>query len=83
MTPEDFRQKWPNMNVGLFGGKNTGSQLFERRPVPELGAYRTPKQRLYLAGASAAPGAGITGLPGMLAARVVAEDLSVAPWWRS
>ena len=82
LTPEDFRQKWPNMSVGVFGGKNTGSQLFERRPVPELGGYRTGKERLYLAGASAAPGAGITGLPGMLAARVVAEDLGVSPWWR-
>jgi hypothetical protein len=36
----------------------------------------------YLAcGGAAHPGGNITGLPGYNAARIICEDLGLAPWW--
>jgi phytoene dehydrogenase-like protein len=41
------------------------------RPVPGWANYRTPIENLYLCGAAAHPGGGITGLPGYYAAREI------------
>jgi phytoene dehydrogenase-like protein len=52
------------------------SQLFSNRPLPGWGQYRTPVGRLYLAGASAHPGPGVSG-GGRAAAVRVMEDLGI------
>ncbi len=36
---------------------------------------------LYLCGACTHPGGNIAGLPGYNAARAIAEDLKLTPWW--
>jgi phytoene dehydrogenase-like protein len=49
-------------------------QWFAWRPLFGLAAYRMPLDGLYLCGAGAHPGGGITGLPGRNAARRVLAD---------
>ncbi len=73
-TPDLLVEKWPNLKPGLFGGRNSGGQALFARPFPGL-THRSSIPGLYLANASMAPGAGLTGLPGIIAARLVAEDL--------
>ena len=51
-------------------------QLFFMRPVGEWARYRTPVVGLYLCGAGAHPGGGVTALPGYLAARAALRDPS-------
>lgn len=76
-TPDLLVEKWPNLKPGIFGGRNAGGQALFARPFPEL-SHRSPLPGLYLASASMAPGAGLTGLPGIIAARLVMEDLGAA-----
>jgi phytoene dehydrogenase-like protein len=54
-------------------------QLYNYRPVPGASGYRLPWLRgLYLASASAHPGGGVSGLPGLLAAEALLEDAGLA-----
>ena len=53
-------------------------QWFAWRPLHGYGRYRMPLSGMYLAGAGAHPGGGITGAPGQLAAREVLADLRAA-----
>ncbi len=62
------------MDANLQGGAINGgtAQLHQQlvlRPVPGLGRAETPVRRLYLGSASAHPGGGVHGAPGMNAAR--------------
>ncbi len=61
-------------NANLVGGAINGgtSQLHQQlvfRPVPGLGRAETPIRHLFLGSASAHPGGGVHGAPGMNAAR--------------
>jgi phytoene dehydrogenase-like protein len=49
-------------------------QFYAWRPLHGIGRYRMPLRGLYLAGAGAHPGGGVTGLPGRNAAAAVLED---------
>jgi len=49
-------------------------QLFFMRPVAGWAQYRTPIAGLYLCGAGAHPGGGVTGAPGYNAAHQVLRD---------
>jgi phytoene dehydrogenase-like protein len=49
-------------------------QFYAWRPLHGFGRYRMPLRGLYLAGAGAHPGGGVTGLPGRNAAQAVLED---------
>jgi phytoene dehydrogenase-like protein len=49
-------------------------QLFSFRPVPGWSDYRTPIKGLYLCGAAAHPGGGVTGAPGRNAALEMLRD---------
>ena len=53
-------------------------QWFEWRPLHGFGRYRMPLHGLYLAGAGAHPGGGVTGAPGQLAASQVLADRRVS-----
>jgi phytoene dehydrogenase-like protein len=48
------------------------------RPARGFGGYRTPVRGLYLTGAGTHPGGSVSGLPGQLAAGVVARDMVAA-----
>ena len=51
-------------------------QIGSQRPLPELSNYRMPVPNVYLCGAGAHPGGGITMAPGRNAARVILTDRS-------
>jgi phytoene dehydrogenase-like protein len=75
MLPVDYETQF-----GLPGGSPhhsdmTLDQLFFRRPAYGYADYTTPLDGLFLCGASAHPGGGVTGVPGHNAARIVARAL--------
>lgn len=81
-TPLDIARKLPNMVRGdWMMGEISLDNMLDRRPLPELGQYRTPVDRLYLAGSTQHPHGFITFGPGYNALRVIAEDLDLDPWW--
>jgi phytoene dehydrogenase-like protein len=57
-------------------GEPSLDQLFLARPFLGFGRYRTPVRGLYLCSAGTHPGGGVTGAPGMNAAREILRDLS-------
>ena len=81
-TPLELERSFINMvdggiNMGLLSPDQSGVY----RPTPELSSYRTPIDGLYLAGSSSHPGGQLTGANGYNAARRIAEDLGIEPWW--
>jgi phytoene dehydrogenase-like protein len=70
MFPQDLEARNANLVNGALGGGT--AQLHQQlifRPAPRLGRPETPVRGLYLASASAHPGAGVHGGPGAIAAR--------------
>jgi len=59
----------------VFQGRHELDQIFSLRPHPKSARYRTPIGGLYLCGAGAHPGGGVTGAPGHNAAKRVIKDL--------
>ncbi|MBI3626161.1 MAG: NAD(P)/FAD-dependent oxidoreductase [Candidatus Rokubacteria bacterium] len=81
-SPLDTERHLPNMargdpGVGWLGVEQRGIN----RPFPGIPPYHTGVVGLYLCGACTHPGGNITGLPGYNAARAIAEDLKLTPWW--
>lgn len=82
-TPLDITRKLPNMVRGdWMMGEISLDNMLDQRPLPELGQYRTPVERLYMAGSTQHPHGFITFGPGYNAVQVIAEDLGIKPWWR-
>ncbi len=75
LTPFDLERTYGLTEGNIFHGDLSIDQLFLMRPVPGWARYRTPVNRLYLCGAGAHPGGGVTGAPGFNAAREVLRDL--------
>jgi phytoene dehydrogenase-like protein len=75
LTPLDLERTYGLTEGNIFHGDLSIDQLFFMRPVPGWARYRTPVDRLYLCGAGAHPGGGVTGAPGFNAARAVIGDL--------
>jgi phytoene dehydrogenase-like protein len=76
-SPLDYERINPALIEGDIG--HIGSflnQSFGNRPLPGWGQYKTPIQGLYMCGASAHPGVGITG-GGRATVRVIMEDLGI------
>jgi phytoene dehydrogenase-like protein len=48
-----------------------------RRPIPEMGRYRTPIGGLYLCGSGTHPGSGVTLACGRNAAKIILSDLGI------
>lgn len=77
-SPLDITRKMVNMRRGGFHTLAViPSQLLWRRPLPEIGQYRTPIKKLYLCGSSTHAHGGILASPGYNAMQVIAEDLGV------
>jgi len=82
-TPLDISRKLVNMVEGdWMMGEISLDNMLDQRPLPELGEYRTPIDRLYLAGSTQHPHGFITFGPGYNALQIMAEDLDIDPWWR-
>ncbi|HZP63926.1 MAG TPA: NAD(P)/FAD-dependent oxidoreductase [Terriglobales bacterium] len=75
LTPLDLERIYGLTEGNIFHGDLTLEQLFFMRPVPGWSQYRTPISGLYLCGAGAHPGGGVTGAPGHNAAFQVLRDL--------
>lgn len=77
-SPLDITRKMVNMRRGGFHTLAViPSQLLWRRPLEEVGQYRTPVKKLYLCGSSTHAHGGILASPGYNAMQVIAEDLGV------
>ena len=75
LTPLDLERVYGLTEGNIFHGDLTLEQLFFMRPIPGWSQYRTPIAGLYLCGAGAHPGGGVTGAPGHNAAFQVLRDL--------
>jgi len=75
LTPLDLERTYSLTEGNIFHGDIRVDQLFHMRPVPGWARYATPVDGLYLCGAGAHPGGGVTGAPGYNAAREVLAHL--------
>ncbi|MEQ1697609.1 MAG: NAD(P)/FAD-dependent oxidoreductase [Hyphomicrobiaceae bacterium] len=75
LSPMDLERRFGMVDGDIFHGQLGLDQMFSARPVLGYGAYRMPLAGLYLCGAGAHPGGGVTGVPGHNAAREIVKDL--------
>ncbi|HTV60721.1 MAG TPA: NAD(P)/FAD-dependent oxidoreductase [Verrucomicrobiae bacterium] len=74
LTPLDLERTYGLTEGNIFHGDLSLDQLFFMRPVPGWAQYRSPIEGLYLCGAGAHPGGGVTGAPGYNAAHQALRD---------
>jgi phytoene dehydrogenase-like protein len=74
LSPLDLEEKLGLAGGDIFHGALGLDQLWAARPALGYGDYRTPVLGLYLCGSGAHPGGGVTGVPGMNAAREILRD---------
>lgn len=78
ITPVDLEQTYGLSGGHIHHGEQTLDQFFAFRPVIGWAQYRTPIKGLYLCGAGAHPGGGVTGAPGANAAREIIRDFKAS-----
>ena len=71
LTPADIEARFSMPGGHWHHGELQPDQMLMSRPVFGAGGYDTPIDGLYLAGAGSHPGGGVSGVPGMNAARRV------------
>ena len=71
VTPLDLERVYGLTEGSIHHGQMGLEQMLVMRPIPGWSRYETPLRNLYLCGAGAHPGGGITGAPGYNAARAV------------
>jgi phytoene dehydrogenase-like protein len=74
LSPLDLERDFGLVGGDIFHGALTLDQLFSARPLLGYADYRSPLRGLYLCGAGAHPGGGVTGAPGHNAAREILRD---------
>lgn len=74
LSPLDLEERFGLVDGDIFHGQLGLGQLFSARPVLGHADYRMPVPGLYLCGSGAHPGGGVTGVPGMNAAREIIRD---------
>ena len=74
LTPLDLQQRYALTEGSIYHGEMTLDQMHFMRPVPGVSRYRAPVRQLYLCGAGTHPGGGVTGVPGLNAAREILKD---------
>ncbi len=77
LSPLDLETRFGLVDGDIFHGQLGLGQLFSARPVLGYGNYRMPIKGLYLCGSGAHPGGGVTGVPGMNAAREIVRDFKL------
>jgi phytoene dehydrogenase-like protein len=75
VTPVELEETYGLTAGHPFHGEPSLDQIFLARPLLGWARYRGPVAGLYLCGAGAHPGGGVTGGPGANAAREVLKDL--------
>lgn len=76
LSPEDLDTRFGLVGGDIFHGQMTLDQLYWARPAMGFAGYRSPVPGLYLCGAGAHPGGGVSGAPGHNAAQVMLRDLA-------
>lgn len=79
LSPLDLEREFGLVGGDIFHGCLHLDQIYSLRPAPGFADYRTPVAGLYLCGAGAHPGGGVTGCPGHNAALEMLED---RPQWQ-
>jgi phytoene dehydrogenase-like protein len=79
LSPLDLEREFGLVDGDIFHGQMGLDQIFSARPVLGYADYRMPLDGLYLCGAGAHPGGGVTGLPGRNAAREILRDFRGGP----
>ena len=74
LSPADLEREFGLIGGDIMHGALTLDQLWAARPVLGYADYRGPVKGLYLCGAGAHPGGGVTGAPGHNCAREVLRD---------
>ncbi|QAY79114.1 NAD(P)/FAD-dependent oxidoreductase [Sphingosinicella sp. BN140058] len=74
LSPWHLEQRFNLVGGDIFHGKMGLDQLFSARPMLGHADYRMPLAGLYLCGAGAHPGGGVTGAPGHNAAHAILAD---------
>jgi len=74
LVPTDLESRYGLPEGNPNHGEMTLDQFFHMRPVPGYARYRTPIPGLFLCGAGAHPGGGVTGIPGHNASREILKD---------
>ncbi len=74
LSPLDLERDFGLVGGDIFHGKLSLDQLYSARPVLGHADYRSPIPGLYMCGASTHPGGGVTGAPGLNAAREMIRD---------
>jgi phytoene dehydrogenase-like protein len=77
LTPVDLEREYGLTEGHPMHGELALDQFFAWRPLFGFARYRMPVRGLYLCGAGAHPGGGITGGPGANAAREILRDRKV------
>ncbi|MEZ5775865.1 MAG: NAD(P)/FAD-dependent oxidoreductase [Hyphomicrobiaceae bacterium] len=77
LVPQDIERIFALPGGHVHHGEMSLDQIFFRRPFAHHARYRSPIANLYICGASAHPGGGVTGVPGHNAAREILRDLRV------
>ncbi len=73
-TPLDLARTYGLTEGSIYHGQMGLEQMLVMRPIPGWSRYETPIRNLYLCGAGAHPGGGVTGAPGYNAARAVLKS---------
>jgi len=71
LVPPDLEAAYGLPEGSPSHGEMSLDQFFHMRPIPGYARYATPVPGLFLCGAGAHPGGGVTGLPGRNAARAI------------
>jgi len=82
VTPLDLERTYGLTEGNIFHGDLHVGQLFSMRPTPAWSRYRTPVEGVYLCGAGAHPGGGVTGAPGYGASHAALRDHGRRRRWR-
>jgi phytoene dehydrogenase-like protein len=81
LSPLDLERRFGLVDGDILHGQMTLDQLYSARPVLGHADYRMPLAGLYLCGAGAHPGGGVTGLAGRNAAFRIIRDLRKHTWF--
>jgi phytoene dehydrogenase-like protein len=77
LSPLGLERKFGLASGDIMHGNMSLDQLWSARPILGHGAYRGPLKGLYMCGAGAHPGGGVTGAPGHNCAQEVIADASL------
>lgn len=78
-SPLDLERTFGLLGGDIFHGALDLRQIFSARPMLGFADYRSPIGGLYLCGAGAHPGGGVTGAPGHNAAHEILRDFRRKP----